>query len=543
MKKKMRQFGAAVLAVCMMLSVVSYASAADEKSTIKVTVTDTTLDLPMGRTVEATRAELDKRDYLIEAIYDAIGGETMGDHVASEYQKIHTGHKGGIMSDDCSVESCHLYSIWTKELNGWFDKAQVAYLDGASAWREWISESANDYEGKISNDSDKTDGSLKDLLMDMDSRIEELEADVLYKMTSSSDRYIFTVTRTGPDYGEGDDDDDDNQGGTGGGGSSVPTTSTQTIKNEDGSVTTIITNNRTGVVTEITTGTNGVTATTVTDKNGNASATEVVVPDGAAEPVELPLPVKDKGELNITVPDGGVQIVIPVNKDSSGNVVVIVKPDGTEEVIKFTSLTDGGVVVTLKDGTRVKVVDKSKDFIDIDGHWAEKAIDYVAARGLFAGTGDGSTFSPEIRLDRAMMAQIVYNLEGNESHNYVHGFPDVPDGKWYSKGINWAAREDVVAGYGDGLYRPEKLLSREEVVQIFYNYAMALGLDVSKRADLSGYPDQASISGWARAAMEWGIQSGLVAGKGGGFIDPLANTTRAECAQMFMNFLERIAVN
>ncbi|MBE6956766.1 MAG: S-layer homology domain-containing protein [Ruminococcaceae bacterium] len=517
MKKMMKRIAAIALMACMVLTMVPYASAASE-NTLTVKVTDRVLNKIVTMKNDTGLGDTAK---LIESIFDIIGAETMGDGLSNAYKTAHRNHiaQGKSSSDPvCTPEKCGLYSIWTVELDDWFDDAKAAYLGGT--WSSWISSDVDD--GLFSGSSN---GDLKEYLEDSTTPISKLTLKKEYTMTSANSRYVFSVTRTKP---------------TGGGGGSVSNTTTETVKNEDGSVTTIITDKKTGTVTEITTGTNGVTATTVTDKNGNSSATEVVVPAGATEPVTLPLPIKDKDELNIDVPDGETKVVIPVKEDSTGNVVVIVHSDGTEEVVKGTTMTDGGVVVTLDKDATVKVVDKSKEFVDMDGHWANNAVDYVAARGLFAGTGDGTTFSPEVPMTRGMLAQVIYNLEGAEKHTYVHGFTDIPAGQWYTAAVNWAAREDVVAGYGDGSYKPNKILSREEFAQILYNYAKALGYDVNVSADLSTFADGDEVSWWATAAMQWAVGTGLMSGKGGNILGATHTATRAEGAQLFMNFMEKI---
>ncbi|MBQ3556484.1 MAG: S-layer homology domain-containing protein [Oscillospiraceae bacterium] len=519
MKKMLKQIGAVALVVCMILSMVQYASAATY-NVLTVKVKDT--DLNKTITMDSGSRQLGDTAKLIEEIFTVIGGAAMGDGIDNTYKTNHINHRGGITSPLCTVASCHLYSIWTTELDDWFDNAKAAYV--GNTWATWVG-SVND------NLFGQGDSELKDLLKDTASQISALTVGKEYTMPSNDGRYELSVKRTQKTTG----------GGGGGGGGSM--TTTETVTNPDGSVTTIITDKAAGTETEITVGTNEVTTTTVTDKNGKQSVTEVVVPADAAEPVKLPDPVKTKDELNIDLPEGGAEIVIPVEVDKPGNVVVIVHPDGTEEVIKGTTLTQGGVVVTLDGDAHVKVVDKSKTFVDMTGHWANNAVDYVAARGLFAGTGDGTTFSPEIPMTRGMLAQVIYNLEGAEKHSYVHGFTDIPDGQWFTAAVNWAAREDVVAGYGDGSYKPNKLLSREEFAQILYNYAKALGYDVNKTADLSTFADGDEVSWWATAAMQWAVNTGLMSGKGGNILGATHTATRAEGAQMFMNFLEKIVKN
>ena len=487
MKKLAKRFGAAALAVSMVLSMALTVSAVSYNR-LTITITDN----KVGRTVSLSKNRLSSNgsENLNTTIAEIIGVETMGDGVANSKKSAHIAHGGGLYSPSCSVSRCGLYTIWTTELDVAFQ--QIKEDESLNAWI-----TANE-AGELGS---VTDNDLFNVLKNDASKVENLDIDVLYTMYSADQyngesRYVVTILRE--EYSTG--------GGGGGsssgsGGSSEPTTTTVT---------------------------------------GNSGDTQVVIPGDATEPVKLPDPVKGKDNLVVDVPDGGAEIEIPVENPSSGNVVVIIHPDGTEEVVKNTTLSENGVVVELDKDAKVKVVDKSKNFIDMPGHWAENAVDYVAARGLFAGTGVGDTFSPEMFMTRGMLAQVIYNLEGAEKHNYVHGFTDIPAGQWYTAAVNWAAREDVVAGYGDGSYKPNKILSREEFAQILYNYAKALGYDVNKTADLSTFADGDGVSWWATAAMQWAVSTGLMSGKGGNILDATANATRAEGAQLFKNFMENI---
>ena len=57
----------------------------------------------------------------------------------------------------------------------------------------------------------------------------------------------------------------------------------------------------------------------------------------------------------------------------------------------------------------------------------------------------------------------------------------------------------------------------------------------------AGYEDGADISVWAQDAVKWAVGAGLLSGKGGGILDPHGTATRAEVAQIFMNFCKVIA--
>lgn len=180
-------------------------------------------------------------------------------------------------------------------------------------------------------------------------------------------------------------------------------------------------------------------------------------------------------------------------------------------------------------------------FDDVDlTAWYHEAIDYVVHHGLMVGV-DEDSFGPDWELSRAMCAQIFFNLEGQPAGEYDNPFPDVAEGKWYHDAITWAFAHGVVSGYGDGLYRPEQDVTREELVQIYCNYAKAKGWSEGTRiADLTGFVDYQDIAPWHEVAVSWGVGSKLLGGKGGNVMAPKMPATRAEAAQMLMNMCENI---
>lgn len=103
------------------------------------------------------------------------------------------------------------------------------------------------------------------------------------------------------------------------------------------------------------------------------------------------------------------------------------------------------------------------------------------------------------------------------------------------------AEKGLVGGYGDGIFGPNDSITREQMAAIMYRYADLKGYDMKPSGDLDDFNDGGKTSDWAVESMEWAIGSGVINGKGSGILDPLGTATRAEVAQMFMNFLENIA--
>ena len=178
------------------------------------------------------------------------------------------------------------------------------------------------------------------------------------------------------------------------------------------------------------------------------------------------------------------------------------------------------------------------DFTDVnpDG-WYRNAINYVLENGLMSGTGD-KTFEPNSTLTRAMLVQILYNLEDKPAVGWVSSFTDVSTKAWYANAIAWAVNNHVIAGHGDGTFAPEAPITREQMAVILRNYARYVGrLNVHIIGDISGFTDAGKLSDWAISAMQWAVGSGLFSGKGNGILDPVGKSTRAEAAVVLMKFL------
>ena len=99
-------------------------------------------------------------------------------------------------------------------------------------------------------------------------------------------------------------------------------------------------------------------------------------------------------------------------------------------------------------------------------------------------------------MERAMVIQVLYNMENTPAVTYTGKFSDVADGKWYTNAIEWGVANGILVDYGTA-FDPNGAISREEMVRMMYNYARYKGKDTSARGDLSKYTDGATTSDWA----------------------------------------------
>ena len=321
---------------------------------------------------------------------------------------------------------------------------------------------------------------------------------------------------------------------SGGGGGSSSSSTTTTEKNPDGSTTTTTTNKTTGTVTETTKTTDGVTVTTTTDKAGDVTSVTANVPaaaakeaDKAGEPVTLPIEVQagnnsaEATEIKVNVPSTGATVEIPVENVTPGTVVIIVNADGTESIVPLTTLTEDGVVVTLEDDATIKVVDNSKDFVDVPDEYAlADSIDFVSARGLFEGTTE-TTFNPHANTTIAQTMTVLARLSGED----FYGAGST------TKGAEWATEK----GLSDGT-DVSKAITREQMVVMMWKLA---GMPESDQVLTAS--DVNDISADALVAMQWAVEMGILKGNLDGTINPQGNASRAHVAAFTERYVNALA--
>lgn len=331
---------------------------------------------------------------------------------------------------------------------------------------------------------------------------------------------------------------------TGGGSSSGSTVKTDTVTNPDGSVTKTETKSD-GTVVETTTGKDGSTTktetkkdgssvteskdaagstgTVKTDKNGRTEASAKIsdkaVSDAknSGDAVKVPTEVRAGTSSNsaptvkVELPKGTgeTKVEIPVSNATPGTVAVLVHADGTEEIVKDSIPTENGVQLTVNGDATVKVMDNSKNFTDTAGHWSEKNIDFVSARGLLNGTS-ANTFSPNAPTTRAQLWTVLARQAD----------ADLSGGNtWFENAQNWAKAKGISDGSD-----PNAAISRAQVVTMLWR---AMGQTAA--ASGASFADVPADSYYTQA-VAWAIENGITAGVGGGRFDPNSTCTRGQIA-------------
>jgi hypothetical protein len=258
--------------------------------------------------------------------------------------------------------------------------------------------------------------------------------------------------------------------------------------------------------------------------------------------------------------DSGSPVTPPVISDSTGSTGATPGPsaetgaaspaggDGTGvadagALIAATAAGGGKPAGVLDGEIPLGAINKWKNpFMDVnEKDWFYDAVKFMNALGLMVGTDD-DVFSPGMNLSRAMVVTILWRMEGEPDAGAADGngaFTDVPAGKWFSDAIAWANANEIVKGYGDGLFGPDDDVTREQSAVILYNYAKHKGLDAEADSFAYDYADIDDVSGWAREAMKWANANGLILGRSSTVLAPLGTATRAEVALIFERFIRK----
>ena len=217
--------------------------------------------------------------------------------------------------------------------------------------------------------------------------------------------------------------------------------------------------------------------------------------------------------------------------DANGNAVSLTRVSDTQYTFSMPASK-----VSVK--ATFKAESSPLPFTDVGtGDWFYEAVKYAYDNGIMNGAGN-NLFAPTANLTRGQICQVLYNLEGTPAAG-SGAFTDVADGQWYADAVNWAAANDIIDGYGNGKFGPEDDITREQMAQILCNYAAFKDCDVSVQGDLATFNDGAKTSDWALSAMKWAVGTGLLQGHNGN-LNPTGTATRAEVAQILMNFCENI---
>lgn len=167
--------------------------------------------------------------------------------------------------------------------------------------------------------------------------------------------------------------------------------------------------------------------------------------------------------------------------------------------------------------------------------WYHDAVHYCMDNVIMNGT-NVNVYSPNMPATRAMICKVLYQAEGCPDPFegvLVKPYHDVKPLDWHYPCITWATRAKVAEGYGNSRFGPNDPVTREQVVTMLWRYSGK----PEPRGNTLNFFDAHLVHEYARKAMLWATENGIINGKGHGILDPRGYAKRTEIAQIMLNYM------
>ena len=174
----------------------------------------------------------------------------------------------------------------------------------------------------------------------------------------------------------------------------------------------------------------------------------------------------------------------------------------------------------------------TKGFTDVDQtRYYHEAVDQLYQDGIMKGMSD-TVYGVDQLMTRGMVVTVLYRMAGSPDVTGTSTFTDLRKGAYYEKAVIWAAENDIAQGYNKATFAPDQTVSRQQMAAFLYRYAKLKGMDVSGQSDLSGFKDNGSVGQYAKTAMAWAVNAGIIQGTATDTLAPTDALLRQQCAVM-----------
>lgn len=171
------------------------------------------------------------------------------------------------------------------------------------------------------------------------------------------------------------------------------------------------------------------------------------------------------------------------------------------------------------------------ELTDIDGHWAEESIRRLVDGGIINGYDD-NTFRPDIGTTRAEFTKLIVTALGLELDENAEGYKDT-ENHWAKAYIAAGTKYGIINGIGDDLFAPDVIITREQIAAIIYRIAGKP--EVSE----SSFADRDEISDYAKSAVDYVAENGIMIGFDGNVFKGTESSTRAQIATVIDRLMQK----
>lgn len=182
-------------------------------------------------------------------------------------------------------------------------------------------------------------------------------------------------------------------------------------------------------------------------------------------------------------------------------------------------------------------------FMDVDeNRWYAKAVEQGYELGVIS---TDSLFYPDRASKRGEFVTILSRIYTRQTGETISGyssaqFTDVGQHRYYASPIGWAYEYGIINGITPSEFWPEEPITREQMATILYRYACMMGkCDVYEGPSyLDSFTDGDKVSRFAKVAVNWAVDTGIITGDPNGAMRPKDSAKRSEMVTIAVRFIE-----
>ena len=215
-----------------------------------------------------------------------------------------------------------------------------------------------------------------------------------------------------------------------------------------------------------------------------------------------------------------------------------------KKVVTYPTLTSNGYTTFICNVCGDSYV-KNYTFPDVPSTlWSYASVEFAVAKGFFTGYKSGN-FGPTDNITRQDFVVVLARIAKVDLSKYTGRtkFSDVKPGDYYESAVKWASSNGIVNGYNNGKFGVGDKITREQMVTILYNYAKKMGYDTSvssnAAAKLNAFKDAGKVSSYAKPAVIWALNKGIISGMNETTVGPQESASRGQTATILMNISKK----
>lgn len=222
----------------------------------------------------------------------------------------------------------------------------------------------------------------------------------------------------------------------------------------------------------------------------------------------------------------------PTSNSQDSSITTETEPPAKPQATVFTPVVNLAEVEEFLKGRieQLRMNPISNSFSDVNKHWSKLNIDVFVKLGVISGYEDG-TFHPDASITRAEFSTIIAKVFHIGTVNNSDLLKDVKD-HWASSEIAALASNGIIKGYKDGTFKPDKTISRAEIIAIL---GRIVDLNAIEKHQDASFKD---VDGsWNANEIKAAASSGLIKGRNAGTFAPNEPSSRAEALTILLRAL------